>query len=372
MKRNLVAVAMLVAVPLTAQVSLPPSGDNQKASVTQHIGPVTVTVDYSSPDVHGPDGADRRGKIWGELVPFGMTNLGVGGCTECPWRAGANENTVITVSDDVLVEGKPLPAGRYGFHVIPGADQATLIFSKDADAWGSYFYDATRDALRVTVKPEKNEYREWLTFEFVDRRPDKAVLELQWEDLAIPMTITVPDVKQRWLAGILRDINGSAAFSSEQLANAAEYALNNRLALKEAEQWAFRSAYQPFGGMPTWRNLSLLARLYEANGKADEAKKAWDEAYRSSTATPLDLHRHARVLQNSGDVAGANRVYELNAKLHPEVWPTNVGLMRMWSARGDYKKAAAYGRKALAQAPDELNRKAIADSIAKLEKKQPL
>src|ERR1700719_5078690 len=89
-----------------AGLSLPPSGNNQKASVTQLIGPARATIDYSSPAVHGPDGKDRRGQIWGKLVPYGLTNLGFGNGKPGPWRAGANENTVFVVSNDVVIEDK--------------------------------------------------------------------------------------------------------------------------------------------------------------------------------------------------------------------------------------------------------------------------
>src|ERR1700731_2710094 len=75
-------------------LTLPPSGNNQKAAVVQYIGPVRVAIDYSSPAVHGTDGKDRRGQIWGKLVPYGLTNLGFGNGKPGPWRAGANENTV--------------------------------------------------------------------------------------------------------------------------------------------------------------------------------------------------------------------------------------------------------------------------------------
>src|SRR5438270_10101880 len=94
-------------------MTLPPSGNNQRAFISQHIGPVEVSIDYSSPAVHGPDGKDRRGQIWGKLVPYGLTDLGFGNGKPGPWRAGANENTVFAVSDDVAVNGQRLPAGRY-------------------------------------------------------------------------------------------------------------------------------------------------------------------------------------------------------------------------------------------------------------------
>src|SRR5215210_6506494 len=105
---SVAAFTLCTAFAAAQGISTPTSGDNQKSSVSQNIGLVKVTIDYSSPDVHAPNGDDRRGKIWGTLVPYGLTNLGFGTCTECPWRAGANENTVFTVSNDVKVNGQPL------------------------------------------------------------------------------------------------------------------------------------------------------------------------------------------------------------------------------------------------------------------------
>src|SRR5260370_11940787 len=155
-------------------LTLPPSGNNQKASVAQQIGPVRITIDYSSPAVHSPAGEDRRGKIWGKLVPYGLTNLGFGNGNPGPWRAGANENTVFAISIDVLVEGKPLPAGRYGLHMIPGTEEWTIIFSKNSTAWGSFFYQESEDALRVAVKPHKDEYPRGVNHECTARRPQEA------------------------------------------------------------------------------------------------------------------------------------------------------------------------------------------------------
>src|SRR5579872_3364630 len=152
-----IALAVSASAQIIPGLSVPPSGNNQKASVTQYIGPVRIAIEYSSPAVHGPDGKDRRGQIWGKLVPYGLTDLGFGNGKPAPWRAGANENTVFTVSDNVSIEGKELPAGRYGLHMIPGQEEWVLIFSKDANAWGSFYYEDAHDALRVTVKPHKHE-----------------------------------------------------------------------------------------------------------------------------------------------------------------------------------------------------------------------
>src|SRR3954466_16298578 len=123
---------LLSAGPAFAQaLPYPPTGDNQRATTTQQIGPATVTVEYSSPRVV-LKGDDRRGKIWGTLVPYGMSDLGFKNCKSCPWRAGANENTVFTVSHDVKVQGQPLHAGKYGLHMIPGKELLSFIFSSSS------------------------------------------------------------------------------------------------------------------------------------------------------------------------------------------------------------------------------------------------
>src|SRR5688572_24477969 len=188
-------------------ITTPPNGDNQHSIVTQYIGPVEITIDYNSPDVHAPDGTDRRGKIWGELVPWGMANLGFGTCgDQCPWRGGANQNTVFTTTHDVTIQGQPLKAGSYGLHFLPAQNEWTVIFSNDSTSWGSFTYDVKEDALRVTAKPEKSEYHEWLTYEFTDRQADRATLALKWEELALPIQIAVPNQNELYLAAIRRDL----------------------------------------------------------------------------------------------------------------------------------------------------------------------
>src|SRR5215813_4582516 len=151
-------------------LTFPPSGDNQRSTITQAIGPVKVTIDYSSPRVvRGQN--DRKGKIWGELVPWGMSDLGFNGCASCPWRAADNENTTFTTTHEIKVQGQALPAGTYGLHMIPAQDEWTVIFSKDAEAWGSFWYDQKHDAMRVKTKAGKSDYHEFLTYEFTEREP---------------------------------------------------------------------------------------------------------------------------------------------------------------------------------------------------------
>lgn len=360
----LVLAAALGAVSAPAQtITQPFSGDNQKASVTQWIGPVKVTVDYSSPDVHGPDGADRTGHIWGELVPYGLHDLGFAGCTSCPWRAGANENTVFTVSHDVTVEGQPLKAGSYGVHMIAGRDEWTVIFSRDFTSWGSYSYDPKEDVLRVTVKPRESAYREWLTYEFTDRRPDKATLELQWERLAVPLRLGVERVDDLYVAQMRRELRDRHGFSWINWMAAAQYCLDHKTHLADGLWFAERGAGKDGFGAANFQTLTTLARLQIANGKKDEAAKTMARAMAPSDVDVLLMHQFGRQLQAQGENALALSVFETNAKRHPNTWPVNVGLARGHAGVGDRAKAVAFARKAVAQAPDDLNRRNLETMI---------
>jgi hypothetical protein len=152
-----------------------------KAKVSQTIGRSTeISVIYSRPGVKGR-------KIWGELVPYNKV-----------WRTGANENTVITFSTDVLVEGEKLPAGSYGLHAIPSENEWAIIINKISNAWGSYDYKESDDVLRVKVKSQStNSNQEWLLFDFpelipaADQSIKAATLTLQWEKLIVPVRVEI-------------------------------------------------------------------------------------------------------------------------------------------------------------------------------------
>jgi hypothetical protein len=346
---------------------LPASGDNQRASVTQQVGPVTVTISYSSPRVV-LKGNDRRGKIWGKLVPYGLTELDFNDCKSCPWRAGANENTIFTVSDEVKVQGKSLPAGSYGLSTITGPEEWTFVFSKNATSWGAYWYDPKEDVLRVTAKPGKSEYHEWLTYEFTEREPAKATVALKWEELQVPLTITVDDAPARWVAKLRDELRGYTGFYWENWQRAADYCLQNKLNLPEALTWAERGAGPNFGGDSEIVALATLARAQEANGKTAEAAKTWDKAINLPGATAVQIHQVGRALLAEGKTQQALTIFQTNAKRFPDKWPVHVGLMRAYAATGDAKKALEEARLALKQAPDEGNRKNLESLIVKLEK----
>lgn len=374
-RKSIFALALLLALPtLPAEaqqpgLTLPPSGDNQYSSVTQGIGPVRLTIAYNSPDVHGPSGEDRRGKVWGGLVPYGMADLGFGTCGKnCPWRGGANENTVFTTSHDVKVQGQPLPAGSYGLFFIPGPEEWTVVFSKNHTSWGSYFYDPKEDALRVQAKPEKSEYNEWLTYEFTDRQTDKATVALKWEDLQVPFTVSV-DVNDAYVAALRNELRSSPGFDPRNWTAAAQFALANKVNLPEALTWAENGA-QPPTGQESFGSLSTLAQLQDANGKAEDAKKTMERALNHPTAGPMDIHLYGRQLQAQKKNEEALKVFELNAKRNPGVWPVGVGLARGYAALGQKDKALAAAREALPKAPNDASRKNLEDLIKQIESGQ--
>jgi hypothetical protein len=349
-------------------ISLPPNGDNPQASVTQALGPLRVTIDYSSPRVvRGQN--DRRGKIWGELVPWGMTDLGFNGCKECPWRGGANENTTFAVTHAVKVQGQPLPAGRYGLHFIPGQAEWTVIFSKDADSWGSFWYDPKLDALRVKVQPAKTDYHEWLTYEFIDRNPDKVTAALEWENLQVPFTVSVEDVNALWVESLRDELRGSAGFWWQNWQQAADFCAQKKVNLAEGLKWAERAVSDPTwsGGDENLGTLMTLSTLQDLNGKSEDAKKTFEKAVNHRTATPVQIHQAARQLMTSGKKEEAIRLFQLNAKRFPNQWPVHVGLMRGYAAAGDKKKALEEAKLALAQAPDEGNKKNLERLIQQLQ-----
>src|SRR5258708_35502963 len=121
-KIYLVAILMLFTICANSQsLTTPPNGGNKKASASERIGITDVTIHYDRPGVKG-----REGKIWNGLVQSGFTDLGFGTSKAAPWRGGANENTTITFSTDVTIEGKPLAAGSDGFFVSMGNEDVSL------------------------------------------------------------------------------------------------------------------------------------------------------------------------------------------------------------------------------------------------------
>ena len=361
----LAACALLssASAAVAKDITLPPSGDNQFSSVTQGIGLVRVNVEYSSPNVHAPDGKDRAGHIWGELVPYGLYDLAYNNCKKCPWRGGSNENTVFTVSHPVKIEGQELPAGSYGLSFIAGKDEWTVIFSKNYKSWGAFWYDPAEDQLRVQVKPSECEYHEWLTYEFTDREKDHATVALKWERLQIPIRITIDDMPGLYVANLKQEFRNAQAFKWQTFREAAIFCLTSKSHLDQGLLWAQEAVSRPGTGVENLQTLSVLAELQLASGNKVEGEKTMAKALAMPDATPVDVHGIARFQQMQGDPEMAKRIFLMNAKRFPDRWPVNVGMARFHAMSGDNKQAIVYAKKALAQAPDEGNKRNLENLI---------
>jgi len=357
MKKLLYAFMLVTAgFTATAQLTQPPSGDNQKASVTQWIGPASVTITYNSPDVHGPNGEDRKGHIWGELVHYGFIDQGFGSSKAAPWRAGSNENTTITFSNDVTINGKPLKAGTYGLFLDVEKDgPSNWIFSKNYSGWGSYFYDAKEDALRVPAPLTDAPYTEWLTYGFDGRESKQANAFLQWENKRIGFTVGVPNVNDLYIARMRQELVGTTmGFTYQPWMEAAQFCAQNKVNLDEALTWADYAISGPFVGKEDFESLQTKALVLTALGRDSEADDIMGKAVKHPTATVQSVHQYGRALLAAGKKDKALEIFKLNRQLHgSDTFTTYVGLARGYTAVGDKKNAIKNWEMAIKNLPQD-------------------
>ncbi len=300
--------------------------DSQHSAVTQRIGISDITISYSRPLVKGRP-------IWGKLVPYNEV-----------WRTGANENTIIKFTDDVMIEGKPLAKGTYALFTIPGENQWTVIFSKVHTAWGSFTYNQADDALRVTVKPQATEPREAMTFDFDDVKPDSAVATLRWEKIAVPfkVDVNVHDIVQ---ASLHNQLQGLAQYTWEGWDDAATYLLTSKYDLNEALQYEETSIRTE----PRFDNYLTKSQILEAMGRKDDSEVAKKQAL--DRATAAQLYYYGRQLQGQGKQDQAFDLFRQAAKKDPNDWVVHDGTARIYSSKGDYSAALKEIKITLAGAP---------------------
>ncbi|MEO8414168.1 MAG: DUF2911 domain-containing protein [Ginsengibacter sp.] len=358
-KIYLATVCMLFTVYVNSQsLTIPPNGGNKKASVSERIGITDVMIHYDRPGVKG-----REGKIWNNIVHTGFADLGFGTSKAAPWRGGANENTTITFSTDVMVEGKALPAGTYGFFVAMGNGDATLIFSNNSTSWGSFFYDPKEDALRVIVKTEPlQESVEWLKYEFMNEKDNSAVIALMWEKLKIPFKVEV-DYPKTQLAMFRNELRSSTGFNTDPWVQASKFAADNN-DFEDADQWSDYAIKGVFVGQKNFTTLSNKALILQKEGKSPEADALMKEAM--PLGNMQELHQYGRQLVTEKRPKDALEVFKMNAQKNPGQFTTYVGLVRGYSANGDYKNALKYAKLAQPLAPDKPNKDAVDKMIETL------
>ncbi len=243
------ALILAMAAGAIAQVATPRA--SQKQTITQAVGDATVSIVYHRPNVNAR-------KVWGGLVPYDKV-----------WRSGANEATIFEVSRDVTIDGKPLPAGKYSLHTIPGQSEWIVIFNKKPDQWGSFTYDEKLDALRVTVKPVPFPFRESLAYDFETITPTTSRVVLHWDKLGVPFTVDVGDLHGRVMTQLREAITTRKPEDARPLNQAANYVVTFKVkdSYPDALGWVDAS----IGMKETFGNLGLRARLLNEQGKTAEA-----------------------------------------------------------------------------------------------------
>lgn len=302
---------------------------SQQAVVTQRIGYTDIGINYHSPGTKGR-------KIWGELVPYDVV-----------WRAGANENTVISFSDDVEIEGQQLAAGSYGLHLLPEAGQWTFIFSNNHTSWGSYFYDEKEDALRVTVPVEDNgSIREWLSFDFISRERASTSIRLSWGDKSATFKVDL-DIDAIVLDNIRKQLRSDAYWEWFSWCQAADYCAEYQINTAEALQWIEKSIQLE----ENFSNWDVKAKLLAQSGNTKGAQLAVNRAI--EVGSPVYLERYGRWLLKEGKYDRAVYVFDEALKKDNTYWRAYLNKGEALIKSGKNKEALKSLNKALKNAPTE-------------------
>jgi hypothetical protein len=345
-------------------LDLPRRSRNQKASVHQWIGMVEANVTYYSPNVtHPRSGENRTGKIWGEVVPYGFTYW-MFADRVIPWRAGAEENTIFSISHDVKIAGQDLPAGAYGLFMVPGEEEWTIIFSSNSNSWGPLYYDEKEDVLRVTVKPAKTEFSQFLTFDFIERNSDNATLALKWDHMMVPFKIEVPNVNALYVDKIRSDLRNTAGFEYYNWVDAVNFCVSNDINLEEALTWADYAINRVWFGTKNYATLSAKASVLEKLGRAEEAKPLRKQAI--EMATTQQVYSEGMQLISADKAKEALVLFKFNAHKFPkEIYRINLGLAKGYKAIGNNKKAIKHLETALKNMPETIDYQAYLPRLQK-------
>ena len=238
----------LVAQDKPTPVRLTPLRVSPAATLSQEIGISKIDLTFARPAVK-----DR--KIWGELVPFGQV-----------WRTGANNATVITFSHAAKVAGKDVPAGSYGFFIIPGEKAWTLILNKKAKQWGAYDYKKEEDLLRWEATPQAGPFLEYLDYRVLPVDAGNATVELGWEKLRVSFPV-VFDTKAIYWAHLEDKLKQAPDTDWVPWYQAARYCQEQGIEPQKALAWIEKSL--KIG--ESFSNHETAARIYREAKRMPEA-----------------------------------------------------------------------------------------------------
>jgi len=329
--------AFLIYATTFSQVTLP-RVPSPAATVSQTIGISTVNVNYSRPSVKGRE-------IWGALVPYGWNVQGFGAGNSAPWRAGANENTVITFSNDATIEGQQVPAGSYGLTFVINKDNSgEVILSKDYKSWGSFFYDPKQDLMRAKIQVRDAPLTEMLTYDFINLTKTSAELVLNWEKKQFPVKIefAVDDIVMK---NAEEELKGAKGFVWQGYFNAAAYALQNKVNYDEALVWIDKA----IATQKNFLTLNTKADILRALNKTADADKTMSDAL--AVANELDMNAYGYQLLANNQQDKAIDIFILNTQKNPKsanVWDS---LGEAYALKGDKKNAIINFKKSLSLNP---------------------
>jgi tetratricopeptide (TPR) repeat protein len=328
----------LISITGNGQAITTPRTPSPAAIVTQTIGISTISVNYSRPSVKGRE-------IWGKLVPYGWNVQNFGAGNSAPWRAGANENTIIKFSHAAKVEGKDVPAGEYGlFFVINADNSGEVILSKDYRSWGSFFYDPNNDFMRSKIQLRTIPMTELLTYDFVNTTKTSAELVLNWEKKQFPVKVEF-DVDRIVMNNAIEELKGPTGFSWQGFASAANYALQNKTDYDQALKWIDQAIAQN----TSFTTLNTKSNILKAMGKPADADTLMNKAIAIGTENEINLYGYN--LLTAGQHDKAIEVFILNTKKFPKSANTFDSLGEAYATKGDKKNAIASFKKSLSMNP---------------------
>ncbi len=331
--------ACLVITVVTAQSTITtPRTPSPAATVTQTIGISTVAIQYSRPSVKGRE-------VWGKLVPYGWNIQGFGAHNPAPWRAGANENTVVTFSHNAKVEGKEVPAGSYGLTFIINQDNTgEVILSKDYRSWGSFWYDPTHDQLRANIKIRDNAMAEMLTYDFINADKNSAEIVLNWEKKQFPVKVEFA-VDEIVIANATEELKNVVGFNWQGYNSAAQYAFQNKIYVDKGLQWIETALTQ----QRNFNTLSTKANLLKLKGNDAEAGTIMNEAL--SLATEPQINAYGYQLLNQKEIEKAIGAMVLNTQRFPKSANAWDSLGEAYVTKGDKPNAIKSFKKSLSLNP---------------------
>ncbi|KAH0533961.1 hypothetical protein FGG08_007429 [Glutinoglossum americanum] len=337
-KLSLLLFLAIVSANVIAQGITTPRTPSPAAKTSQTVGISTVTVKYSRPSV-------KNREVWGNLVPYGWNVQAFGAGNEAPWRAGANENTVIEFSHPAKVEGQTVPAGTYGlFFVINKDNSGEVILSKDSRSWGSFWYNASQDQLRAKIKVRDNSHVELLTYDFINLTKTTAELVLNWEKKQFPVAIEF-NVDDLVMANAAEELKGPIGFNWQGYSSAANYALQNKVNQEKGLVWIDQAIAQN----KSFATLNIKSGLLKLAGNTAESEKIASEAIAGATEAELNVYGYQ--LLNNGQHDKAVEILALNTQRFPKSANAWDSLGEAYATKGDKPNAIKNFKKSLSLNP---------------------